>query len=593
MPQLSIAVPGFAERIRRFEHGPFVIGRDEQANETLDFPFISRRHVVIDREGTSWVLEATGRNAVRVDGQVVERTALEDGARIEMGPVVIVFDSAGSPDRTVAPTMELTREQALALAEPRLARLGELCTRLSTVGSVKSALSLVTSAILDACRASSVEVWTSEPRPLERRISRLDEPTARAIVKKAIERDGIVTYDRIGASVEMPIVAAAGDERGYVLVATRDDPTPFGKPDIAFVMVVARLFEAAANQAKKTEGLAADRDRLKREVEQKGGFGSIVGSSAPIVQLGEAIAKVAPTDTTALVFGETGAGKELVARELHARSRRSDGPFVAINCAALPETLIESELFGHRRGAFSGADQDRDGLFVTASTGTLFLDEVGELPLAAQAKLLRALESREVHPLGAPVPVPIDVRLVAATHRDLAAAVEAQTFREDLYFRLKVFVLRVPALRDRIDDVPELVRTFLERNATFAQKRLQAPTPAFFQVLSGYEFPGNVRELLHVIEHAVIMADDGEALDAAHLSLDVGAAPAAPSSVAQPTHDRALRDIMAEHERAVILAQLERDGWNRTKAAKNLQVSLRGFMQKLKRYEIKGPSPSR
>jgi Nif-specific regulatory protein len=232
----------------------------------------------------------------------------------------------------------------------------------------------------------------------------------------------------------------------------------------------------------------------------------LVGGSRPMRELAGFIARAAPTDSTVLIDGPSGTGKELVARALHSRSRRARGPFVAVNSAAMPESLIESELFGHERGAFTGAVAAGRGKFELADGGTLFLDEVGELAVAIQAKLLRAIEAREIDRIGGRGPIAVDFRLVAATNRDMEAAVRDGSFRADLYYRLKVLEVRTPPLVERREDISDLARHFLRQHAARAGSRVDGIAPEAMAILEGYDWPGNVRELSHAIEHAVVMS---------------------------------------------------------------------------------------
>src|SRR5207249_818306 len=245
----------------------------------------------------------------------------------------------------------------------------------------------------------------------------------------------------------------------------------------------------------------------------------IVGTSPPLRTVLSHVSKVAPTDSTVLISGETGTGKELIARAIHKRSARSARPFVAVNCAAIPASLIASELFGHEKGAFTGALQRRQGRFELADGGTIFLDEVGELPAETQIMLLRVLQEREFERVGGTEPIRVNVRVIAATNRDLHAAVADGTFRADLFYRLNVFPLDVPALRERRSDVPLLVEYFIHRYAKRAGKRICGLTKETAQLLQSYDWPGNIRELQNVIERAVIVCDsDTLSIDARWLS---------------------------------------------------------------------------
>lgn len=247
---------------------------------------------------------------------------------------------------------------------------------------------------------------------------------------------------------------------------------------------------------------------LREEIDHSSMFEEIVGSSAAIRATLSQVAKVAKTDSTVLILGETGTGKELIARAVHRRSRRAKGAFVAVNCAAISPSLITSELFGHEKGAFTGALQRRVGRFESADRGTIFLDEIGELPIDAQIALLRVLQEREFEPIGSNHPVRVDVRVVAATNRDLGRAVEAGTFRQDLFYRLNVFPIRIPPLRERVDDIPLLVKYLIDRYGKKAAKKFMAISRQTLELFESYDWPGNVRELQNVIERAVVLCDD-------------------------------------------------------------------------------------
>jgi formate hydrogenlyase transcriptional activator len=259
---------------------------------------------------------------------------------------------------------------------------------------------------------------------------------------------------------------------------------------------------------KKTEERLRNEDLvLREEIDRSSMFEEIVGSSQPIRQLLKQVEKVAPLDSTVLILGETGTGKELVARALHRRSKRANRAFVKVNCAAIPQSLIASELFGHEKGAFTGALQRRVGRFEAANGGTLFLDEVGELPMETQIALLRVLQEKEFERVGSNHPISIDVRVIAATNRDLRAAVAAGTFRKDLFYRLNVFPISVPSLRERAEDIPLLVEYFVARHSAESGKRIRHIGRRTLEQLRGYHWPGNIRELQNVVERAVILSE--------------------------------------------------------------------------------------
>ncbi len=305
----------------------------------------------------------------------------------------------------------------------------------------------------------------------------------------------------------------------------------------------------------------------------------LLAQSEPMVRVVDMARRVARVDSTVLVTGESGVGKEGLARLIHDESTRVGGPFVAINCAAVPETLLESELFGHVKGAFTGAGVDRAGLFEAAQGGTLFLDEVGEVPLTMQVKLLRVLQEREVRRVGENKNRKVDVRVLAATNRNLAREVQAGRFREDLYYRLRVIELRVPPLRDRKEDVLPLARLFVARATERLGRRVSGLTPRAAQQLMRYDWPGNVRELENAVERAVVLAD-GLRIDADDLPEEIALALPDPSS---PGRVRSLEDM----ERDYILAVLKATGDNKTKAAAQLQIGTATLFRKLKLYSRK------
>ncbi|MGV4278687.1 sigma-54-dependent response regulator transcription factor ZraR [Citrobacter farmeri] len=301
----------------------------------------------------------------------------------------------------------------------------------------------------------------------------------------------------------------------------------------------------------------------------------MVGKSPAMQQLLSEIAMVAPSDATVLIHGDSGTGKELVARALHASSARSDKPLVTLNCAALNESLLESELFGHEKGAFTGADKRREGRFVEANGGTLFLDEIGDISPMMQVRLLRAIQEREVQRVGSNQTLSVDVRLIAATHRDLAEEVQAGRFRQDLYYRLNVVTIETPALRQRREDIPLLADHFLQRFAKRNRKTVKGFTPRAMDLLIHYDWPGNIRELENAIERSVVLLT-GEYISERELPLAIANQPL--PFVA----DRAIQPLV-EVEKDVILAALEKTGGNKTEAARQLGITRKTLLAKLLR----------
>jgi DNA-binding NtrC family response regulator len=330
---------------------------------------------------------------------------------------------------------------------------------------------------------------------------------------------------------------------------------------------------------------------MKEELAVRRGAPQLVGEDPSLRKLVGALQRAAGTDTTVLIEGESGTGKELFARSLHAFSSRADAPFVAINCAAIPDNLLETELFGHEKGAFTGAVARKLGKFEMAHRGTLFLDEIGEMPLPLQAKILRALEEKRFDRVGGTASVQVDVRLVAATNRGLRAAVAARKFREDLFFRLSVFPITVPPLRDRSGDIPMLARHFVERFCRDMKKRPLAFAPPALEQLRTYRWPGNVRELQNCIERAVILADS-EAIQPRHLNLSF-AAPEAEAPVSpwaqidlSGTMAEATRRVVSEVERIKLETALKDADNNKAKAAEMLQMGYKMLLAKLREHRL-------
>ncbi len=320
---------------------------------------------------------------------------------------------------------------------------------------------------------------------------------------------------------------------------------------------------------------------LKEQIIKKNSFDSFLGTHSSVIKMKEMAAKIAETDSTVLIRGESGTGKDLIAQAIHNHSLRLGGRLVALNCAALPETLLESELFGHTRGSFTGAVKDKEGLFNAADGGTLFLDEIGETSPAIQVKLLRALEEKQVTPIGATKPVPVDVRLLAATNTDLEEAVRVGRFRADLYYRLNVIAIFLPPLRDRLDDLPVLIDHFLRR----ACKRLKLPqkklSAAAINHLRKYNWPGNVRELQNVLERAVLLGRT-ITLEPKDFPQKLAAAPGVtPVDSASPTNP-----TLESIEKAYIYWVLNQTDWNKSKAADILGIDNSTLYRKINKYKF-------
>jgi DNA-binding NtrC family response regulator len=347
--------------------------------------------------------------------------------------------------------------------------------------------------------------------------------------------------------------------------------------------------QAVLERVRKKRELTSRLRALEQRVRRAEGATHLVGGSAALEHVRRLIGRVAASEAAVLVRGETGTGKELVARAIHEGSPRAAGPLVAVNCGALPEHLVESELFGHRKGAFTGADEHRAGLFEVADGGTIFLDEIGELPKPLQSRLLRVLESGEIRRVGDNQPITVDVRVVCATHRSLETMVAAGEFREDLLFRINTFEITVPPLRERRDDIPELVRHFVRQSRPQAPPEAVVAEPAFFDVLAAHQWPGNIRELANVVEHSLVLCDSLP-LTVAHLPARLGGmkppaeirAIPIPSAAQPMSPSASLKPVtLRELEMQAILESLERHRGNKPRAADELGISLKTLYNKL------------
>ena len=347
-----------------------------------------------------------------------------------------------------------------------------------------------------------------------------------------------------------------------------------------------RLRTILANATRQRD-TAIELEVARRRLRETGVLGSMVGSSRPMREIFGLIEQIAPSNVSVLITGESGTGKELVARTLHELSPRKSRPFVAVNCAAIPETLIESEIFGHEKGAFTGAAERRAGCFELAQGGTLLLDEIGEMPSGTQAKLLRVLEERKLRRLGARTEQEVDVRVLAATNRDPAQAVAQGHLRPDLYYRLNVFNIAMPPLREYIEDLPVMAEAILKQMNQKHGRRVSGLTPSLLERLMAYDWPGNGRELRNTIERAVILCADGAPLDTGHLPAEFGKA----KSQTAPELDASMVPLRVgttvdEMERLLILRTLEATGQNKTRSAEILGVSLKTLHNKLKAYSL-------
>jgi len=428
-----------------------------------------------------------------------------------------------------------------------------------------------------------------------------------AVATAASGEEGLQRFDEVSPALVITDMKMPGMDGMQVLRAIKERSaetlvimiTAFGTVDIAVEAMKAGAYDYITKPFNRDElrltvakalqfsGLTVENKRLKGELADRADFGAMVGSSSAMEKVFQIVRKVADTEASILITGESGTGKELVARSLHACSSRAGGPFVAINCAAIPRDLLESELFGHVKGAFTGAIKDKTGRFSLADGGTLFLDEVGELPLELQPKLLRALQERTVEPVGGARELKIDVRVVAATNLDIEKAITEGVFREDLYYRLAVIPLHLPPLRQRRDDIPLLLRHFCAKHkATQVSFDTQS-----LALLTSYAWPGNVRELENLVERLLIMRS-GETITIDELPDKIRSGGRAPGSSTAPGGVINLPDegySLEQLEREVVVQALERNNWNQTAAARFLRIPRHTLIYRMEKYEIAPP----
>lgn len=363
----------------------------------------------------------------------------------------------------------------------------------------------------------------------------------------------------------------------YASVETAVDALKKGAYDYLIKPLDFDELKLALGRAMEHSSLRKENIRLKENLGAMFDRRNIIGRSEIMIRLLDTVAQIAPTEATVLLTGDSGTGKEMIAGAIHFNSFRKDGPFIKINCAALTETLLESELFGHERGAFTGADRRKEGKFKQADRGTLFLDEVSEMSLAMQVKLLRVLQERELTRVGGEEVLKVDVRLIAATNRDLLKEIEAGRFRDDLFYRLNVITLHVPPLRERKEDIPLLAQHFLGMFAERNRKALKGFTPQAMDHLLRHDWPGNVRELMNSVERGVVLSR-GEYLDVSDLALVARPGTSVPADLSgQP---------LEEVEKAAIIRTLDQAGGNKSEAARRLGITRRTLHQKLKKFGL-------
>jgi len=645
--RLEVASGASAGRVFDAELDIVRIGRAETNDLVLSDALISGEHArivssvdgfVLEDLGSTngtWLLRAGEPHAL---GEGRRAVALAPGDRLLLGGsdvdgielrVDFALDTDTLEIALVRPMSELGKSAPLAAGDDRLQLLVQALREVVSHEGVSEVVSgIADAALLLVPRATHATVVLRQEAesgragaagksagfvPVVTRVRGPSGPRApeapvrvtRSVVRKVIsERAAVLAADApsetfsseslLGASIRSTIgVPLWKDDAilGVLQLDNRDAPAMFEARDVDALGILAVSASLAIANAELIQRLSLARAELKKENQYlrgreraRSGEVQIIGESKAMSELLRQLDKVVDTRVSVLIEGETGVGKELIASSVHYRSKRKDKLFVAQNCAAFPENLLESELFGHKRGAFTGATDEKKGLFEIADGGTLFLDELGELPLSLQAKLLRALQEGEIRPIGATQSKQVNVRIVAATNKNLETEVKAGRFREDLYYRLKVFPIRVPPLRERRDDIAPLAVFFLNRYTREMGKSVPGFAQETLEILSAYDFPGNVRELENEVQRLVIQGDDGAFLTPELLSprvrqietvlLSAGAAKGS------------LKEMVDQVERQILIEALRDHGNNKTAAAKTLGITREGLHKKLKQLGV-------
>ncbi len=604
-PRIAAITGRLEDTVISMNEGPVLIGRQAGATLKISNASVSRRHALIEKEGDKFIIADLGsRNGTFVNDVPVKRRELQHGDRVKIGEsqFFFLFEDSDEPARTSeikfddsqiesGATVRMTYSEALYLMARDLSALMKVSTTINAIRSLedlqKALLQLVFE-VVPAGRGAILLVGEHERGEDEfASIFGLDRVTgpdqkvkiSRTIVRRVLKEGAALLIGDAEKSESLntdSLIAARSQsllcvplimlERaiGVIYLDTDEPDVRFDKDHLQLVTAMAAIAAVAIQNARHIETLESENQRLLADANIEH---NMVGESSLMREAYQLISKVAPTESTVLICGESGTGKELAARAIHQNSKRNSKPFVAVNCAALAESLLESELFGHEKGAFTGALIQRKGRLEIADGGTIFLDEIAELSLALQTKLLRVLQEREFERVGSTRTIKIDIRVLAATNRDLEAAISESRFRQDLYYRLNVVKLDMPALRERPEDIPMLANYFAAKYADKCNRKVVGISAAAQQLLVNYEWPGNVRELENAIERAIvlgttdhILADD---LPEALLETD---APAADSS-ASNYHEGVTRT-----KKQIIIDAMKASKGNYTAAAKLLGV---------------------
>jgi Nif-specific regulatory protein len=596
----------------RLGKGEHVVGRGADAEVRLTDEAVSRRHAILTVDDGITVVDLGSHNGTQVNGQRVESGPVAVGDQVRFGDTTCLVEPAMASSvatvsvQIVEPSSEPAASHRAPVSLPedrrRLALLYEVGNTINSAVRLPELLERILATIFEVVPAErgAILLWRDAESEWQTAAVHARKDGAdlgsitvsRAIIDHAFASDEpIVSADatadkRFGPSdsieefaVRSTICCALrvrSERLGVLYLDTRQATGVFSDADVQLVGAIGSQAAIAIANARLHEGLREENVQLRRAL---GSRHAIVGQSRQMKELMDLVRRVGRTQATVLLRGESGVGKEVVARTLHALSPRRAKAFVCVNCAAVPETLLESELFGHEEGAFTGAVRRRIGRFEQANSGTIFLDEIGEMPVGTQAKILRVLQEREFRRVGGTRPVRVDVRLVASTNRDLAEAMEANAFREDLYYRLKVIDIEIPPLRERTEDILPLCEHFLSEVARDMGRPAPAISREAMRLLLAYQWPGNVRELRNVMERIMVLGVE-DSVAPGHIPVEV-------------RQGVLLRDdlpadlTLAAQEASHVAAVLQLTGWNKSKAAELLGISRPRLDRKIQDYGLR------
>ncbi len=613
MPKLVITEGPDAGRSFPLTGEEIIVGRGDAAAIQVSDLTVSREHFSLVPEGTGWkLLDRGSRNRTLVNGDPVLVHFLRDGDRVAVGSTLFAYVgevSASTPVPNALDllptgfenvTLELRGLADIARGAGRLAALYTFTEEVSRADRLDELYPCITRLARAKCDADRAFLFVVDRSGELMTAARSSEDAAervsvsRTVIDKVLqEGTSIVAADALGdlrlqgkasivenaiRSVMCAPIVSRGRTIGIVYVDIQRDGRHFEHEDLRFLSAIGQQAGIAIDNLILRDALMAENHALRSQVTQRH---NLVGDSPAIGAVLTFIGKVARTDSTVMLNGESGTGKELVARAIHAASPRANKPFVAVNCAALTESLLESELFGHEKGAFTGATAQAKGRFELADTGTLFLDEVGELSPNVQTKFLRVLEESCFQRVGGARQIHVDVRVIAATNRDLPTMVSDGSFRADLFYRLQVIQIELPPVRRRTGDVPLLVQHFVQRYASKMGRRIEGVAPDAMDAMCAYPWPGNVRELKNAIERAMVLGE-GPVLRLEDLPPSISAGG---GDVTEALGDVGVRTIK-EMEREAIVAALRETQGNKARAAQLLEIDRSTLYKKIKDYEI-------